>query len=88
MARLSDLVQRDLASDPEIAGVTADSRKVAPGFLFAAMPGSKVDGRSFIPTALKAGAAAVLAPPDVAGLAVPVIHAVDIRRAYALAARA
>jgi UDP-N-acetylmuramoyl-L-alanyl-D-glutamate--2,6-diaminopimelate ligase len=85
--RLSELVQRDLDTDPQILGVTADSRRVEPGFLFAAMPGSKVDGRSFIPTALKAGAAAVLAPPDVEGLSVPVIHAVDIRRAYALAAR-
>ena len=38
MTRLSDLVQQDLRSDPEIKGVTADSRKVAPGFLFAARP--------------------------------------------------
>ena len=88
MPRLSDLLQRDLASDPEIAGVTADSRKVSPGFLFAAMPGSRADGRSFIPAALNAGAAAVLAPEDVEGLPVPVIHASDLRRAYALAAKA
>jgi UDP-N-acetylmuramoyl-L-alanyl-D-glutamate--2,6-diaminopimelate ligase len=84
--RLSDLVQRDLATDVEITGVTADSRAVKPGFLFAALPGSKVDGRSFIPAALAAGAAAVLAPDDVTGLFVPTIHASDIRRAYALAA--
>ena len=84
--RLSDLVKRDLAVDPEIHGITADSRKVQPGFLFAALPGSTVDGRKFIPTALEAGAAAVLAPEDVVDLAVPVIHAGDLRRAYALAA--
>ena len=88
MARLSDLLQRDLASDPEISGVTADSRKVRPGFLFVALPGSRSDGRSFIPAALQAGAAAVLAPDDIAGLAAPVVHASDLRRAYALAARA
>ena len=88
MARLSNLLQRDLASDPEISGVTADSRKVRPGFLFVALPGSKADGRSFIPAALDAGAAAVLAPDDVSGLAAPVVHASDLRRAYALAARA
>jgi UDP-N-acetylmuramoyl-L-alanyl-D-glutamate--2,6-diaminopimelate ligase len=87
-ARLSQLVQRDLPTDPVITGVTADSRKVAHGFLFAAMPGAKADGRSFIPAALEAGASAVLAPPDVEGLSVPVIHALDIRRAYALAAKA
>ena len=85
MARLSELVRRDLDADPEITGVTADSRKVKPGFLFAALPGSKVDGRQFIPTALEAGAAAVLAPED-ATLPVPVVSAWDPRRAYALAA--
>ena len=88
MTRLSDLLQRDLASDPEIVGVTADSRKVQPGFLFVALPGSKADGRSFIPAAIQAGAAAVLAPDDVKELAAPVVHASDLRRAYALAARA
>lgn len=86
--RLSDLIQRDLTQDPEITGVTADSRKVRPGFLFVALPGSKVDGRSFIPGAIEAGAAAVLAPDDVDGLSVPVVHAADARRAYALAAAA
>jgi UDP-N-acetylmuramoyl-L-alanyl-D-glutamate--2,6-diaminopimelate ligase len=86
--RLSDLVQRDLATDPEITSVAADSRKVRAGTLFAALPGSKVDGRSFIPAALQSGAAAVLAPDDVDGLPVPVVHASDLRRAYALAAKA
>ena len=85
MARLSQLVRRDLDADPEITGVTADSRKVRPGFLFAALPGSKVDGRQFIPTALEAGAAAVLAPEPM-NLATPVVSAWDPRRAYALAA--
>jgi UDP-N-acetylmuramoyl-L-alanyl-D-glutamate--2,6-diaminopimelate ligase len=85
LTRLSELVRRDLDADPLITGVTADSRKVRPGFLFAALPGSKVDGRTFIPTALKAGAAAVLAPED-ASLSAPVVSAWDIRRAYALAA--
>ena len=84
--RLSDLVSAKVSQDPEITGVTADSRKVKPGFLFAALPGSTVDGRRFISGAIEAGAAAVLAPDDVVGLAVPVVHAADPRRAYALAA--
>ena len=88
MARLSTLVQRDLSPDPEIAGVTADSRKVSPGFLFAALPGSAADGRAFIPAALKAGAAAVLAGEAANDVGVPVVQASDPRRAYALAARA
>ena len=86
--RLSELVRRDVAVDPEITGVTADSRQVRPGFLFAALPGVKADGRSFIPAALQAGAAAVLAGNDVEALAAPVVHAHDLRRAYALAAAA
>ena len=88
MTRLSALIQRDLPVDPEITGVTADSRKAGPGVLFAALPGSRVDGRSFIPAALAAGAAAVLAPEDINGLPVPVVHASDLRRLYALASKA
>ncbi|HEV7157749.1 MAG TPA: UDP-N-acetylmuramoyl-L-alanyl-D-glutamate--2,6-diaminopimelate ligase [Caulobacteraceae bacterium] len=88
MARLSALMRRDLPIDPEIIGVTADSRRVKPGFLFAALPGSRIDGRSFVPAALKAGAAAILAGEDLPGLAAPVVCATDPRRAYALAAAA
>ncbi len=46
----------------QLAGVTADSRRVAPGYLFAALPGSHADGRAFIAEAVARGAAAVLAP--------------------------
>ena len=45
-----------------ITGVTADSRQVRPGFLFAALPGAAADGRRFIGQAVERGAAAVLAP--------------------------
>jgi UDP-N-acetylmuramoyl-L-alanyl-D-glutamate--2,6-diaminopimelate ligase len=83
---LSQILHRSFDADPAIAGVTADSRKVREGFLFAALPGSKVDGRSFIPGAIASGAAAILAPDDVTGLPLPTAHAADIRRAYALAA--
>jgi UDP-N-acetylmuramoyl-L-alanyl-D-glutamate--2,6-diaminopimelate ligase len=82
------LVRRDLAVDPEIAGVTADSRRVRPGFLFAALPGSTTDGKSFVPAAINAGAAAILAGEDMPGLTAPVVRAADPRRAYALAAAA
>ncbi|MDB5419542.1 MAG: murE [Phenylobacterium sp.] len=84
--KLSDVARRAVAPDPEITGVTADSRKVAPGFLFAALPGTKVDGRAFAAKAAAAGAAAILAAEDLPGLSVPVITSPDPRRAYALAA--
>ncbi|HEY1752658.1 MAG TPA: UDP-N-acetylmuramoyl-L-alanyl-D-glutamate--2,6-diaminopimelate ligase [Caulobacteraceae bacterium] len=90
--RLSELLRRDFAAepwaaDPWIEGVTADSRKVKPGFLFAALSGVSADGRAFVPAALAAGAAAVLAEAPVEA-GVPVVQVADARRAYALAAAA
>ena len=46
----------------EIARVTADSRQVRQGDMFVAVPGVFVDGRDFIPDAVRNGAIAVLAP--------------------------
>ncbi|MGI8839969.1 MAG: UDP-N-acetylmuramoyl-L-alanyl-D-glutamate--2,6-diaminopimelate ligase [Caulobacteraceae bacterium] len=86
--RLSELVQRNLAVDPPILGVTADSRRVEPGWLFAALPGAKADGKCFAPQALAKGAAAILAGAELPGLAAPVVAVHDPRRAYALAAAA
>lgn len=46
----------------EITGLTADSRRVEAGFLFAALPGAQADGRDFIDQAVAKGAVAVLVP--------------------------
>ena len=86
--RLSALVRRPVDPDPEITGVTADSRLVRPGFLFAALAGAKADGRGFIADAIAAGAVAVLTDEEIDGLAIPVVSACDPRHAYALAAAA
>ncbi len=51
-----------LAAATEITGLTSDSREVRAGYLFAAFPGLKQDGRQFIEEAIKKGAAAILAP--------------------------
>ncbi len=61
MPPLSKLLVPLLAEDPEIGGLTADSRKVRPGDLFAALPGTRADGRDYIADAVKRGASAVLA---------------------------
>ena len=56
--------------DREIAGITADSRQVRPGFLFAALRGTQTDGRAFAAEAVAKGAAAILTD-DAAALALP-----------------
>ena len=57
-------------NDPEIVGLTADSRNVQPGFLFAALPGTKQDGRCFAADAIARGAVAILTD-EPAALALP-----------------
>ena len=47
---------------PALTGLTSDSRAVQPGMLYAALPGARADGRSFIADAVANGAAVVLAP--------------------------
>jgi UDP-N-acetylmuramoyl-L-alanyl-D-glutamate--2,6-diaminopimelate ligase len=46
--------------NPEILGISADSRQVKPGFLFAALRGSLRDGRMFAQEAVTRGAIAIL----------------------------
>jgi UDP-N-acetylmuramoyl-L-alanyl-D-glutamate--2,6-diaminopimelate ligase len=78
------------ADKREITGITCDSRQVEPGFLFAAILGTQLDGRRFIPDALARGAIAVLGPPgtqtDAAHPDVSIITDDDPRRLYALMA--
>jgi UDP-N-acetylmuramoyl-L-alanyl-D-glutamate--2,6-diaminopimelate ligase len=85
---LSELLVPILTEDPEIGGLTADSRQVRPGDLFAALPGSRADGRDYIADALKRGASAVLAPMGT-GLGdadVPLVTDDNPRRRFAQAA--
>jgi UDP-N-acetylmuramoyl-L-alanyl-D-glutamate--2,6-diaminopimelate ligase len=46
--------------NPEITGITTDSSKVKPGFVFVAIKGGKVDGADFIPQAEQNGAVAIV----------------------------
>ena len=63
--RLADLIGPEVpATDKEIRGLAEDSRKVRPGYLFAALAGTKTDGARFIDDALSRGAVAVLTTPD------------------------
>ncbi len=93
---LSALIQTDAtpdagSGDPTVLGITADSRMVQPGFLFAALTGSKTDGAHFVADAVAKGAAAILCAAD-AAISVPpgvtLVRAVEPRRALArIAAR-
>jgi UDP-N-acetylmuramoyl-L-alanyl-D-glutamate--2,6-diaminopimelate ligase len=47
--------------DTEVHAITASSREVAPGLIFAAIRGTTLDGHRFINDALAAGASAILA---------------------------
>ncbi len=70
--------------DTEITAIAYDSRMVAPGTAFVAIRGSKLDANEFIPTALKAGASAIIAesaPP--ADATVPWVHVKNSRVALA-----
>ena len=49
---------------PDYAGVVFDSRKVKPGCLFAALPGSTVDGHRFVRQAFEKGAKGLLVRTD------------------------
>lgn len=80
--KLSALSGEVHAVDPEISGVTSDSRVVAPGFLFAALPGEKIDGIEFIPMAEEKGAAAILARPG-AKTRLPIVSDENPRRRLA-----
>jgi len=48
----------------EVTGFAIDNRKVAPGNVFGAFRGATVNGEDFIPSAVAAGAVAVVARPE------------------------
>jgi UDP-N-acetylmuramoyl-L-alanyl-D-glutamate--2,6-diaminopimelate ligase len=49
-----------------LTGLASDSRKVKPGYLFAALAGTKTDGARFVKDAVARGAVAVMGPPSLA----------------------
>ncbi len=72
----------------EITGITADSRKVKPGYLFAALQGVAKDGREYIDGAIKSGAVAILTDARPGTWSVPAIRAEEPRLTLAAAAAA
>ncbi len=78
-----------LELDPEITGVTLDSRAVKPGFLFVAVQGvplpsrKPLDGHNFIDNAIANGAVAVVGTREDLRLEIPYIVTKNDRRAVA-----
>lgn len=73
-----------------ITGLSADSRRIKPGDLFVAIPGTHADGSRFIADAVGRGAAAVLMEPVAPRPALPpqvaLAFTLDARRSLSLAA--
>jgi UDP-N-acetylmuramoyl-L-alanyl-D-glutamate--2,6-diaminopimelate ligase len=90
IAGLADERLRD-PSTRTIVGVTSDSRKVEPGWVFVAIGGEKADGHAYIAQALARGAVALVVdrPFDCNSAPhVPCVRVPDTRRALAQLANA
>ncbi|MGI9078409.1 MAG: Mur ligase family protein, partial [Gemmatimonadaceae bacterium] len=85
MLRLSTLARLTgfqlKGGDPEIAGISTDSRGAMPGELFVAIQGARTNGMEFVPDAIRRGAAAVCAVAPVSHT--PTLIVADPRRALA-----
>ncbi len=69
----------------EITGLTCDSRQVAPGMVFFALPGQQVDGFTYLPQAIVAGAHVIIAEqlPAVCEASICYVQVANVRLAMA-----
>ncbi|UZD91807.1 UDP-N-acetylmuramoyl-L-alanyl-D-glutamate--2,6-diaminopimelate ligase [Cognatishimia activa] len=75
---LSDLGLTAAAGrNPTITGIAVDSREIKEGFLFAALPGTRVHGATFIQFAIRMGATAILTDAEGARIASNELEASD-----------
>lgn len=78
-------------SEVTVSGLTHDSRRVRPGYLYAALPGSRAHGAAFSAAAVADGAVAVLTDPagkaDALAAGVPVVVVPDVRAVLGTVAR-
>ena len=76
------------AGDEIVTGFALDHRKVAPGTIFGAFQGARVNGEDYIEAAIAAGAIAIVARPEASLKGVLHVADANPRRAFAaLAAR-
>lgn len=72
----------------EVAGISADSRRVQSGWLFVAIRGTQQDGHQYLAEAARAGAAVLVGEHVDPGLEAVYVQVPDSRLAYALLASA
>ena len=70
-------------AETQVTGFAIDNRKVAPGTVFGAFQGARVNGEDFIPAAVKSGAVAVVARPEATVSGAVHIADAEPRRAFA-----
>lgn len=88
---LNGVIKIEGKAGVEIAGIACDSKAVKPGYLFAAIKGSKVNGADFIDEAIDRGASAILLESGDKGVFArgsTFIYARDVRKALAQASQA
>ncbi|MCH7627712.1 MAG: UDP-N-acetylmuramoyl-L-alanyl-D-glutamate--2,6-diaminopimelate ligase, partial [Proteobacteria bacterium] len=73
----------DGSGEGNVSGFAIDHRKVAPGTVFGAFPGTRFNGEDFIDAAIQAGAVAVVARPQARVSGAVHIAADEPRRAFA-----
>ncbi|HVR90927.1 MAG TPA: UDP-N-acetylmuramoyl-L-alanyl-D-glutamate--2,6-diaminopimelate ligase [Novosphingobium sp.] len=71
------------SGDTQVTGFAIDNRKVAPGTVFGAFQGSKVNGEDFIPAAVTAGAVAIVARLEAKVSGAAHIASTEPRRTFA-----
>ena len=83
LTRLLQLAGRPEQGEGDVTGFAIDHRKVAPGTVFGAFPGTRFNGADFITAAIEAGAIAVVARPQ--AVVEGALHIVDAnpRQAFA-----
>lgn len=74
--------------DQNVTGFALDHRKVAPGTVFGAFRGARMNGEDFVPAAIAAGAIAVVTRPGVVVDGALAVHADEPRAVFARAAAA
>ncbi len=79
-----EIVEQRGNLNQSVTAVTDDSRAVSASSLFVAVKGERVDGHAFVPQAIQAGAAAIVAQAVMDTGTLPFVRVSDSRRALVL----